>query len=137
MNKEIEKELESKDIRPTAMRQLVLQVMMQQKSAISLSELELELENADKSTLFRTLKTFEDKMLIHSIDDGTGALKYALCKNSCVVKHKDRHVHFICSKCNHTFCLTDFEVPSIDLPTGFSLEAVNFVVKGVCANCNS
>lgn len=137
MNKEIEQELEAKDIRPTAMRQLVLQTLMQQKAAISLSELESELESADKSTLFRTLKTFEDKMLVHSIDDGTGTLKYALCKSSCVVNHKDKHVHFLCSECNHTFCLTDFEIPDIDLPTGFTLETVNVVVKGICANCNS
>lgn len=137
MNKEVEKKLVNRDIRPTAMRQLILQALMNRKSAISLSELELEFENADKSTLFRTLKTFEDKMLIHSIDDGTGSLKYALCKNSCVVEHRDKHVHFICSKCNHTFCLTDFEIPSIDLPAGFSLEAENVVVKGICANCNA
>jgi Fur family ferric uptake transcriptional regulator len=136
MSKEIEEKLVSKDIRPTAMRQLVLQVLMQQESAISLSELELEFEHADKSTLFRTLKTFEDKKLIHSIDDGTGSLKYALCKSTCVVEHRDQHVHFICSKYHHTYCLTDFEIPSVDLPTGFSLDSVNVVVKGICAHCS-
>ena len=136
MNKEIEEKLVSKDIRPTAMRQLVLQVLMQQESAISLPELEMAFENADKSTLFRTLKTFEDKKLVHSIDDGTGALKYALCKSTCVVEHRDKHVHFICSKCHHTYCLNDFEIPTVDLPTGFTLDSVNVVVKGICAHCN-
>lgn len=137
MNKELEKKLVSRDIRPTAMRQLVLQVLMKQESAISLSELELEFEHADKSTLFRTLKKFEDKKLVHSIDDGTGSLKYALCKSSCNVEHSNKHVHFICSKCNHTFCLNDLEISTIDLPTNFSIESVNVVVKGVCANCNT
>lgn len=137
MNEKLDKELAKKNIRPTAMRQLVLQVLMEQKSAISLSELELKFENADKSTLFRTLKTFEDRKLIHSINDGTGSIKYALCKNSCEVDHTDKHIHFICSKCKQTFCLNDFDVPTVYLPVDFSLESVNVIVKGICTNCKS
>ncbi|HEY9115082.1 MAG TPA: transcriptional repressor, partial [Bacteroidales bacterium] len=78
MNKNIDNKLYSKNIKPTAMRQLVLQVLTEQKTAISLPELERKFEKADKATLYRTLKTFEKHKLIHSIDDGSGTLKYAL-----------------------------------------------------------
>ena len=46
------------------------------------------------------------------------------------------HVHFFCSKCQHTFCLNDIPIPAINLPVNFSIETINMVVKGVCADCN-
>ena len=82
MQKDIDSKLNAKNIKPTAMRQLVLQVLTKQSTAISLPELENKFEKADKATLYRTLKTFEKNKLIHSIDDGTGSIKYALCKDS-------------------------------------------------------
>ena len=73
----LEEKLENKDIKPTAMRVLVLRQLVESGAAISLKNLEAKFERADKATLFRTLKTFEDKKLIHSIEDGTGSVKYA------------------------------------------------------------
>jgi len=90
-----------------------------------------------QGVLYRTLKTFEKNKLIHSIDDGSGTVKYALCQDTCECLPEDLHVHFLCTKCNQTFCLNDFPVPSINLPNSFSLESVNMVVKGVCSNCKS
>jgi len=135
MNDDIDKKLELKNIRPTAMRELVLQVLSEQKTAISLPELERKFEKADKATLYRTLKTFEENKLIHSIDDGSGSVKYALCQDSCECHPEDLHVHFLCTKCKQTYCLNDIPVPLLKLPTSFTLESVNMVVKGVCSNC--
>lgn len=134
-NKKIDKQLNSKKIRPTAMRELVLKVLMEESTAMSLADLEAKLITADKSTLFRTLKTFKDKKLIHSIDDGTGAMKYALCKNNCEVQHEDFHIHFLCTKCRKTYCLSESEFPTLSLPHGFSMQEMNVVVKGICVNC--
>ncbi|WP_083261195.1 hypothetical protein [Crocinitomix algicola] len=64
--------LEQCKIRPTAVRILVLKYFVEENNCASLNELELHLETADKSTLFRTLVTFEQKGLIHKIEDGTG-----------------------------------------------------------------
>ncbi len=135
MKEEIDKRLSDKNIRITNMRQMVLQMMMKQKSAISLAELEAKFDRVDKSTLFRTLKTFEEKKLIHSIDDGTGSLKYAICKDLCTIDHEDFHVHFLCTICKNTFCLDEIQIPSVTLPPNFSLESVNMIVKGVCSDC--
>jgi Fur family ferric uptake transcriptional regulator len=137
MKKEIDNKLNLKNIKPTAMRELVLDILTEQKMAISLSDLEQKFHKSDRVTLYRTLKTFEENKLIHSIDDGTGAVKYALCKESCQCHPEDLHVHFFCLKCQHTFCLSDIPIPSINLPVNFSIKTVNMVVKGVCANCNS
>ena len=135
MDNEIDKKLESRNIKPTAMRELVLEVLTEEKTAISLPELEQKFEKADKATLYRTLKTFEQQKLIHSIDDGSGPVKYALCLEKCSCSIDDLHVHFRCTKCNRTYCLHEVPVPAISLPKDFSLESVNIVVQGICVNC--
>jgi len=134
--KDTDDKLTSRNIKPTAMRELVFDILTEQTAAISLSDLEQKFHKSDKVTLYRTLKTFEEKKLIHSIDDGTGAIKYALCKETCQCHPEDLHVHFFCLKCQHTFCLSDIPIPSINLPVNFSVENINMVVKGVCSNCN-
>ena len=135
MNDNSDKKLEIRNIKPTAMRQLVLQVLAEQKTAISLPELEQKFDKVDKVTLYRTLKTFEENKLIHSIDDGTGSIKYALCRETCQCHPEDLHVHFFCTKCKQTYCLNDIPVPSVNLPVYFTLENINMVVKGICSNC--
>jgi len=133
--KNIENKLLERNIKPTAMRELVLKVLMEQKVAVSLSDLENKFDKVDKVTIYRTLKTFEENKLIHSIDDGTGSVKYALCKESCQCHPEELHVHFLCTVCNQTYCLNEIPVPLIPLPVSFSLESVNMVIKGICANC--
>ena len=135
MKRELDHKLHLRNIKPTAMRQLVLNVLTEQNTAISLPELEQIFDRADKATLYRTLKTFEKNKLIHRIDDGTGPVKYALCQDTCKCQPEDLHVHFLCTKCNQTYCLTDIPIPDIILPAKFSFESVNMVVKGICANC--
>jgi Fur family ferric uptake transcriptional regulator len=135
MDKKTDKKLQSRNIKPTAMRELVLEVLTEQKTAVSLPELEEIFVRADKATLYRTLKTFEENKLIHSIDDGTGAVRYALCNEECDCSIDDLHVHFLCTKCNKTYCLNEIPVPILKLPVGFSFENVSMVVKGICANC--
>jgi len=134
--KDIETKLEVRNIKPTAMRELVLKVLSEQKAAISLADLEQKFEKVDKVTLYRTLKTFEDNKLIHSIDDGTGSIKYALCREACQCHPEDLHVHFFCTKCKQTYCLNDIPVPSVNLPVHFTLENINMVVKGICSSCH-
>ena len=63
MKKDFDDKLNSKNIKPTAMRQLVLKVLSEQAAAISLADLEQKFEKADKVTLYRTLKTFEESKL--------------------------------------------------------------------------
>ncbi len=135
ISEKLDSKLQSKNIKPTAMRQLVLKVLTKQKKAINLNELEQHFDNVDRSTLFRTLKTFQDNNLIHSIDDGTGSVKYALCEDSCTCEPEDLHVHFLCQKCGQTFCFKDLPVPQPKLPEGFNFDNANFVVKGTCSSC--
>ena len=138
MNIQLENKLNNKSIRPTAMRLLVLEAMTNQQAAVSLSDLEKQFEKSDRITLYRTLKTFQEKGIVHSIDDGTGAPKYALCEDDCSCDiDRDLHVHFHCKVCSETFCLPKYKIPEINLPAKFQAEEANLVVKGVCSLCSN
>ena len=137
MNDNVESKLNNRDIKPTAMRILVLQYLMEQDNAVSLQSIEYAFEKADKSTLYRTLKTFEKNNLVHTIDDGTKRLKYALCLESCKCETTDLHYHFHCIKCQNTFCLTNQNIPQIELPKNFNMQEANMVIKGQCGSCNA
>ena len=136
MENELEVKLEEKSIKPTTMRLLVLKKLVESTVAVSLNDLESKFDRADKATLYRTLKTFEKKKLIHSIEDGTGAVKYALCEEGCACEPKDQHTHFHCIKCNETFCLTQSKIPQASIPAGFNALSVSMVYQGICGNCS-
>ena len=72
--------LESKGIRPTAMRLMTYKRLAELEMAISLGDLEKDFKISERSTLYRTMKTFEENAIVHQIEDGTGVLKYALCE---------------------------------------------------------
>src|SRR5690606_963426 len=133
----IEGLLKTNDVRPTAMRLLVYDFLSSKKSAIGLTDLENNFAKVERTTVYRTIKTFEEKGIVHQIDDGTGITKYALCEIGCNCEiETDLHLHFHCNNCDKTICLTDHKIPKINLPEGFTAENVNLVVKGVCDTCN-
>ncbi|MBQ8047269.1 MAG: transcriptional repressor [Prevotella sp.] len=127
--------LEHRQIRPTATRLLILRQMMRGDEAVSLPELERYLPSVDKSTISRTLSLFLLHRLIHAVDDGSGALKYAVCADECDCSVADEHTHFYCVECHRTFCLKHLHVPVVPLPEGFELSSVNYVLKGLCPQC--
>jgi len=136
INAKTEQKLVAKNINPTAMRILVLDLLLKQNHATSLSEIEKSLGPSDRTTIYRTLKTFEHNGLIHMIDDGTGSPKYAVCLEECDGhEHHDLHVHFYCASCKETFCLPNSKIPDVMLPDGFISTEMNLVVKGVCDRC--
>jgi len=135
-NVDLENKLTQKGINPTAMRLLVLEKLSQQKAAISHKELTAFFDRADATTLFRTLKTFLEYKLIHTIEDGTGLIKYALCQEGCTCSPNDLHSHFYCTHCKNTFCLIDTAIPAISLPQNFVLKEINLVLKGICDSCS-
>lgn len=127
--------LDLRGIKPTAIRLLILRTMMELNRAVSLSDLEEELQTVDKSTIFRTITLFAEHRLLHAIDDGSGALKYAVCGDECSCSVSEQHVHFYCESCHRAFCFRQQAVPIVQVPDGFVLTGVNYVLKGVCPAC--
>ncbi len=134
---EIEKLFASKELRITAMRLLIYKFLAKKEVAVNLSDIEEAFDKADRTTLYRTIKTFDEKEIVHQIDDGTGITKYALCEKGCNCEiEQDLHLHFHCNSCSETVCLTQHKIPHINLPQGYLAEDLNLVVKGICEKCS-
>lgn len=123
-------------LRSTPNREAILDVFLKRDFALSHSDVEQEVPSGfDRVTVYRTLKTFLDKGLIHKVLDDEGSLKYALCKEACSsANHHHDHVHFKCTKCGQTNCL-EIEIPPIKLPKGYKPKEVNLLIQGICENC--
>lgn len=135
-NNKLEEMLQSRGIKPTAMRILILKQLLEQQHATSHKDLLAQFDRADSVTLFRTLKTFLEHKLIHSIDDGTGIVKYALCQSDCSCNPNDSHIHFHCTECEQTYCFVDSHIPSLSIPKNYTAKSLNLVIKGICDRCN-
>ena len=86
--------LEKKGVRATSIRIIVLDALMSSSRAMSLSDLETVLDTVDKSSIFRSLEIFEKHHVVHSIDDGTGSIKYEVCEGEDECTVSDMHTHF-------------------------------------------
>lgn len=128
------------DLRHTGCREAILDILHNRDAALSHGDLENGLqENYDRVTVYRTLKTFVDKGIIHKVLDEEG-LRYALCKEVCHDHdhhHHHDHVHFKCQTCGKTTCLDDIHIPSFKLPQGFIPQEMNLLIQGKCAICNA
>lgn len=130
-----DKKLKHAGVRPTAMRLLIFRMLNNSPNPLSSLDIETELKTADRSTISRTLATFLEHDLIHAIDDGSGSIKYEVCRSAHHHSINDLHVHFHCTACDKTFCLP-IPVPKIELPQGFIAEKLNYVITGKCKKCS-
>ncbi len=131
--------LKRNNLSVTSSRTKILQLFLEQTGAMAHGDIEKKAgERFDRVTVYRTLQTFVDKGIIHTIPTADNSIRYALCKDDCSEgHHHDHHVHFICRQCHHTFCLDDVVTPDIKLPRGYLAEQVDVVVEGICRNCKT
>jgi Fur family transcriptional regulator, ferric uptake regulator len=131
--------LDRNNLKKTQPRLSVLKVLSSRKTATSQPDLEEILgKEIDRVTLYRVLKTFEEKGIIHKIFDLNGTANYATCEDSCTEhQHQDKHVHFNCTACLNVYCLDALHIPALKMPEGFTATNINLTVYGVCDKCNN
>lgn len=129
--------LESKGIKPTANRILILKTLASETHPMSLGDLERSMVPMDKSSIFRALTHFLEHDVVHAFEDGRGILNYELCEEDGKCDHHDGHIHFYCESCQRSFCMEDIQIPSFELPEGFYPHSISFVVKGECPHCRA
>lgn len=130
----MEQHLIEHGVKPTAVRLLVWRTLMNKTKAFSLKDVEDMMPDTERSSIFRTLRLFSEHNLLHEIDDGTGICKYCVCR--CEDAHHLNHVHFTCLHCGQTYCFANQQIPLVDLPGGFTMTDVEYVIKGVCPKCS-
>ena len=121
----------------TESRQKILNLFLANTGALAHADIEHKAgEKFDRVTVYRTLQSFVEKGIIHTIPTADNSIKYALCKNDCFEgHHHDNHFHFVCSSCGKTECLDDFVMPAMRLPKDYTANNVEIVVNGLCSDC--
>lgn len=132
----IEAKMQSRGVKPTAMRLLVYRQLAHSHHPLSLKQLEEQMLTADRSTIFRTLTLLVRHHLVHAIEDGSGAMKYEVCHGHEQCSIDDQHPHFYCEQCGRIYCLHDQSIPELTLPEGFHMRAINYMIKGLCPDCS-
>ncbi len=128
--------LRRKHLSITDSRKKILSLFLNSQDALTHGDIESKAgEKFDRVTVYRTLQTFVEKGIVHTIPTSDNSIRYALCKDCEEGHHHDNHVHFICSNCNKTFCLDDVVSPQVDLPNGFIADNVQVVINGICRDC--
>jgi len=121
----------------TESRKKILSLFLASGDALTHGDIEKKAgEKFDRVTVYRTLQTFVEKGIIHTIPTADNAVLYALCKDCTEGHHHDDHVHFVCTNCGSTICLDDVVSPKIDLPEGYIAQNVQVVINGSCKSCN-
>jgi Fur family transcriptional regulator, ferric uptake regulator len=123
----------------TDSRRAILEIFLQSQAALAHHDIEKKTgEKFDRVTVYRTLQTFIDKGIVHTIPTADNAVKYALCREECSEgHHHDNHIHFVCDSCGNTTCLDETAIPQIRLPLGYRQEKVNVIVNGICKSCKT
>lgn len=129
--------LQKYSLKNTKLRQEMLSRFLASDSALSHKAIEEDLaKDFDRVTIYRNLKSFEERGIIHLVRSDQNAALYALCHENCSDhNHLDSHVHFKCKDCEKTFCLDTVEIPEISLPEGYSISELSYLAIGKCEDC--
>ena len=93
-----------------------------------------EYPTLSKTTIYNTLKLFEEKKLVHSLKIEDDKLRYDADVRP--------HIHFKCEKCGKVFDvfddanIADYMLKCTDaLPEGFAMTKMQTNMWGVCRDC--
>ncbi len=126
--------LQEHDLKNTSCRKYVINRLLNSHTALSEDEIKETFPNLfDRVTLYRTLKTLEEKDIIHKIVLNDHSIKYAL--SNCQDDADILHSHFHCESCDDVMCLHGHTHVETELPQNFVQKKVYVVIEGLCANC--
>lgn len=135
MKEEIDDILKKGGVKPTPNRILVVEALLSAGFPMSLVELETELRTVERSSISRVLNLLHEHEVVHTMEDGRGIVKYELCHCADHASEQETHAHFYCESCEKVYCLENITIPSIDVPEGYELKSINFMLKGLCPKC--
>ena len=137
MSPEIKEILKRNNLSVTGSREKILSLFFDQAGALAHGDIEKKAGGKfDRVAVYRTLQTFVEKGIIHTIPTSDNSIRYALCKDDCGEgHHHDHHVHFVCTQCHTTYCLDDVVTPELKLPKGYNAVHIEVVAQGICKNC--
>lgn len=123
MDEKIKSLLNSKKIKITDARYMILNILSNHNSPMNYEQIKAKMPfSMDKATFYRNILTFEKKGLVNKFESKDRVSYYELGKGN--------HAHFMCEKCQKIVC--------IDIPVPFKLDEyhiTNITLKGKCKEC--
>jgi hypothetical protein len=121
-------------LRCTNCRAAIVHCLESKNEALSERALREEVGSSfDRTTFYRTMRTLEERKIIHRITAAQEGIKWAL---STPIGLPQVHAHFVCNVCDGVWCLTQLRAPVYVHRKGFTTEYVESIVHGVCSACN-
>lgn len=131
--------LAGKNLSQTKFRTQLLDIVSAKNYALSQKEIEEDLGEFDRITLYRTIKLFLEKGILHSISIH-GETKYALCSHDCSADknyHVHNHIHLFCKSCENVFCIEASSQPQTINAPNVQIDNLEIQADGICENCLS
>ena len=116
----------------TIIRREVLSLLWGEGVALSQKEIEAGLSvSTDRVTLYRNLKLFTEKGVLHKIVLDEETHKYKLAGEF----RRSDHAHFYCKRCRKLLCMPGVDVDTSRLPSDFQVYSTRLVIEGICDHC--
>jgi Fur family ferric uptake transcriptional regulator/Fur family zinc uptake transcriptional regulator len=118
----------------TSLRLGILRRLIAACRPLSHAEIQIDMPDLDRVTLYRTLSAFVEADIAHQVQGLDGALRF--CAHTKREGCPANHPHFLCASCGAMICLEDQAMPRIDIPDGCVIESKQFVAYGKCPECS-
>lgn len=121
--------------RLTRPRTRVLMFLLKQNRPLTHHEIHAQLpgEALDTVTLYRVLEWLTANNLVHRIAGADQVWRFSTSGG----KQDHEHAHFQCTSCESVTCFNDMPLPRrVKMPTGFTSQEVDFLIKGICPRCS-
>ena len=121
----------------TPVRKKILELFFEANHALTHGFIEEEFRDiTNRQSIYRTLRVFLKKGILHIIPTTDNTTKFALSKSDMNAKNNTpKHIHFVCDKCNTTYCLYNVSAPQVRFPKKYKVQNYQIVVTGECPNC--
>jgi Fur family ferric uptake transcriptional regulator len=122
MRNETKKLFKQKEIKFTAAREMILDILSRAKAPLSYEQIRSKMTtDMDKATFYRNISLFEEANIIQKFESSERKWYFELFKKT--------HAHFVCETCHSVTCV-DFTAPCIE-----EHENKNIILKGICKRC--
>lgn len=129
--------LKSKQLSLTRGRINLLRILTETHHPISGKEIEKRMGGkCDRATIYRNLSVLSSKGIIQKILS-ENSLKFKFNPENDQHNSQNDHIHFQCEKCHKLICLEELQVNDFPLPEGYSKIENQFLILGICKNCNN
>jgi Fur family ferric uptake transcriptional regulator len=127
-------------LKRTPMRISILETLFHEKQPLSAPQILAKLaRGTDNVTLYRTLKTFTQRKLLHRVRGEDQVWRYRVGE---VDAAGHEHAHIVCDECGTVECLPDARLPDkaakkAGVRSGYNVAYSEVLVHGTCPDCHS